>query len=276
MIKKIINKLKQITCDCLRQAKYGRFFKIKAHAKGMLKPEAYAAIYHYASLAESGAAVEIGSAQGAGTISLGLGRQKAGSKDLVYAYERSVKSGALQDWNKKEANIKVLEQNLADFGLQEQVIVIPENVHHAHTKVDSGTPLSMIVIDSDGAIDRVFQYFYNQLKPGAAIVIDDYEDKIKVPKSIAKQEGIADYLIEKEVSTLEELCPLGKHYTTWKLTNYLIDQGYLIKREVIGNTFFGIKPQNALQPIKWDLNAFKEIRHEILKQYESHVSTPTT
>jgi len=50
--------------------------------------------------------------------------------------------------------------------------------------------------------------------------------------------------------------------------NHLVAKGYLVQRQIVGGTWIGIKPNHIHKNIEWDLNAFKDLRLQILQQYE--------
>ncbi len=249
-----------------------RFYQIKKQCNGMLNASVYKEVYHYAQGVESGSLIEVGSAQGAATVSLGLGIRSKGRKINLIAFERGEQSNALQSWTSKDDNMRVLERNLIFYNLERTVQIIPQSVDDAYHQIMGEQPFGLLMLDSDGAIDRAFDYFYNALLPGAPIIIDDYEDKKVIPDSIKRPEQVVAYVKSKGVQSLKDLCPLGKHYTTYKLLNYFINKGWVQKHKVIRNTFFGIKPKNIQAPLKWNKGETQRIREDILKEYEELIA----
>lgn len=118
----------------------------------------------------------------------------------------------------------------------------------AFSEEEIPTPLAVLSIDADGALDRDFSLFYNELLPEATVILDDYEDKINShgERQLDMSEAQLQACIEER--GLRKLCDansLGKEYTTFRFVNYLLKAGLLEKQAVHGSTFFGRKPKNA-------------------------------
>jgi len=154
------------------------------------------------------------------------------------------KNGSMEKFGSKELNISTLKNNLKYFNCDHNTIVIPTKIKEAATQISNYGPLSLIVIDADGAIDRDFVLFYNLLKPGSYIIIDDYENS-------------------KTLTPNSKNNPLGKKYTTYLFVNYFLNEGLIEQKELIGNTIFCRKPKKITGSITFNEGQLNLIRTNI-------------
>ncbi len=252
--------------------KYPEFAKIKRLTNGYLSPRIYHAIYQSALNAPEGMMIDIGPAQGASSISLGLGIRRSGkANSKVFSIEKGMGSQALPTFDDIEKNIKTLKRNIQAYNLGETCTILAGGVEEVYPKIDKNKPISLLFIDADGALDRDFEYFYNQLLPNSFLIFDDYDDVIN---ELAKRKylqyksfaEIEEYVKSKGVEEFIQLCPLGKEYTTYRFIQYFLSQNLIVQDEIIGTTFFGRKVNNH-QLEDFHLNDLKRIRNEIFEKY---------
>lgn len=207
------------------------FKSIRLRANGMLSQQVYEQIYQTAYEAKQGNIVEVGTAHGAATIALALGLKDSGKQSKVYTFEK-ITGGSREQYGGIDENTKIIQENFKESHVESSVELFIGDVETEYEKLRKkvefiSQPISLLMLDADGSIDRDFSYFYNQLLPGSTIIIDDCDDRIKVK-----------YITNNKIKI--DL----KHKLTHELIEFFIDQGFLEKIETIGNTFFGKKPDS--------------------------------
>lgn len=248
-----------------------RFLKIKKITRGFLAPEVYREIYLNALNAPPGNIIDIGPAQGGSSISLCLGIKEAGNENSkVYSIEKGEGSDALAS-KEKNINESVLVSNIRKYGLAGFSEVLMGDVKEVSHMVPSPMPVSGIFIDADGALDRDFNLFFNQMTDNAFVIIDDYINEINefARNNYLKwktQEEMDNYVKRKGAANFVDLCPLGKEYTTYRFVNYFLEKELVVKEKIIGQTFFGRKRTGAAFTEK-HYEEMRVIRNEILDEY---------
>jgi len=152
---------------------------VKKCCNGMLPPDVYQAIYDAARNAPEPVFVEVGTAHGASTVSLAMGLRDSGRKGKVFSFEKIV-GGSREAFGDVEENIKIIERNLAVFGVEDLVHLTIGDVVDTADIVPKEERIGLLCLDADGAIDRDFGLFFNQLVPSAPIIIDDVRDSTRV------------------------------------------------------------------------------------------------
>lgn len=186
--------------------------EIRARCDGMLRADVYLAIHEAALRCPDGAFVEIGTAHAAGTVCLALGMASGHSFDRFARGSRSRYKGD---------NKAIACANLAHYGVDDRVTIHPGDVADTLPLLDCGE-IDLLFLDCDGRIDRDLQILGDQLKPGAAVIIDDCADRVRV-----KDRGNGAARIDM------------KHRATWLLTQTLADGGFLIFERMVNQTWFG-------------------------------------
>ena len=92
-----------------------QFGRINRAAKGAMSPANYRDLYQEASALGKGTIVEIGPAQGAGTIVLGLAAKKNPNIERIISIDAFEKSQHLISLDNVEDNIRELRKNLSSF-----------------------------------------------------------------------------------------------------------------------------------------------------------------
>jgi predicted O-methyltransferase YrrM len=244
---------------------------VRARTKGMLHRRVYAAIYLAARSAPAGDFVDIGPAQGGTTIALTLGRRDSGLAGKVYSIDRFAGSAALVDRHAQAVNVETLKRNVANLGDPSRSAILVGRPEQVAAQVDSDG-LAGIVIDADGAIDRDFSLFFDHLVSGAAVIIDDYEDRINKRAIdgylVWDDERLSRHLQQKGEASLLNYCPLGKDYTTFRLVNFFIERGFIVVRQLVNTTLFAEKRPDAPSVDSDEVRAaMLRIREEILTRF---------
>jgi predicted O-methyltransferase YrrM len=245
--------------------------RVRDKTKGMLNRRVYAAIYVAARSAPAGDFVDIGPAQGGTTIALTLGRRDSGLAGKVYSIDRFAGSAALLDRHHQGVNVEALKRNVADLGDSSRSVILVGRPEEVAAQVDSDG-LAGIVIDADGAIDRDFFLFFDRLVSGAAVIIDDYENRINKRATdgylVWDDERLSQHVQQKGEASLLNYCPLGKDYTTFRLVNFFIERGFIVVRKLVNTTLFAEKCRDAPSVNSDDVrSAMLCIREEILTRF---------
>lgn len=230
------------------------FSQLKDKCAGMLEPEVYESIYHAMSYSDDGDIVEVGTARGAATIALALGIAASARPDRrVISFDRLdpqnyIEDAHVVDRNKVDLSATFIQQirdNIAAFEMQDKVILHFGDVEKMHLKFES--PISGLLLDADGAIDRDFKLFYNMLKPGSPVIIDDFDDNAHLWRW-------SNDRIRVDL----------KHRLTHQLGQFFMDKGLLEQSHIVRNTFFGYKPKAVTQAVNFDAMDFIPVYRSIL------------
>ncbi len=243
------------------------FEQIKEITGGYLQEKVYEKMYLTALDSPEGDFIDVGCAQGASTISLALALKKRNSNYKVYSIDRFNQSAALLFFDSVEKNVEQLNINLEKFLLKDyvKIIIVGRDI------VPNRKKIGFIFLDADGAIDRDFKRYYNNLQEGGIIVIDDYEKIFNIQTKTRflkwqNEKQINSYLKNQNLSSLFEYTPLGKQYTIYKMVTFLINQGYIEVIEILDGTLFAKKTKKIEYNEKTDLE-LHNIRKEILNEY---------
>lgn len=210
--------------------KHYRFHKISQECNGMLPLDTYKKLYDYAADIGEGNILEVGSAHGAGTISLGLGVEESNGTATVIGVEKG-EGGSRTPYGTKKENLRILQDNIRSYGLSERVQIVNEYLSLEDglpSAIKSNAPFSLVCLDADGRLDRDFQLLYDDILPGSIIAIDDYAP-------------------ERCYQEKTERMPSGggKHYQTLVFANFLCREGYLDRFKLLDDTLVAVKPPDA-------------------------------
>ena len=224
--------------------------EVKIRCNGMLPIEAYYRLYEEGKkCAAGGDVVEVGTAHAAATICIGLGLLESKSfGGKVYTFEK-IEGGSREEFGGVTENVSIIKDNLAHFGVSELVELVIGDVSETFESLPQSSKIAMLVLDSDGRIDRDFSLFFDRVINGGSIVIDDYQDSILISKS--ENGGL---LVDQ------------KHKLTYNLLNLFLKEGYMEKNyDTIGQTVFlskatldSSKSVNGLESAKI-INAYREL-----------------
>lgn len=206
------------------------FVALKIACNGMLSPQTYERIYRSAQSAPEGICVEVGTAHGAATVAMALAIRDKNEASKIYTFDR-LEGGSRSRWGSQANNLEIVKSHFAEYKVD---AVIELNVGEVETLahvVPAETPISMLVLDADGMIDRDFRLFYNQMPEGGVIVIDDCNDIAKVARKRGRRISV-------------DL----KHKLTYELFQYYQSEGLLEHVGQIGATAFARKTART-QPV---------------------------
>jgi len=213
-------------------------FAVKKKANGMLSIDVYQEMYHLAQKVEQNTTIlEIGTAHGAGTISLALGSQ---GKNRIASIDK-ITGGSRDKFGTLEENKVIIKNNFKYFGVEKVIDFYIGTSTEIASHLPEKLRISMLVIDADGAIDRDFELFYNKLLPGSTIIIDDYSNYVRIKK-------------DKKITHIDQ-----KFRLTHMLVSFMEQASLLKKSKVIDSTYFGIKPQNQKDYINFSQYDFRPI-----------------
>ena len=212
--------------------------QVKKKANGMLSIDVYEEMYNLAQKIDQNSTIlEIGTAHGAGTISLALGSQ---CKNKIISIDK-ISGGSRDKFGALEENKAIIENNFKHFGVEKVIDFYVGTSSEVKLLLDENLKLSMLVIDADGAIDRDFEFFYNNLLPGSPIIIDDYFNNVRIKK------------IKKTIRVDQ------KFRLTFMLITFMEQSNLLNKIKVIDDTYFGIKPINQIDDVDFSQYDFRPI-----------------
>lgn len=248
-----------------------RFEEIKKNTNGYLDSTVYEELYNCALQAAKGVIIDIGPAQGGSSICFALAAKENKQIKKIYSIDKFKGSNALKDYYSIENNIMHLHNNLKKYNLQDFVRTIVAGVDDIKEIVKNES-ISILFIDADGAIDRDFELFYNQIIDHGIIIVDDYEKKINIQASTRYLKWRSDkeiniFLENEGIPNLKMFTPLGKHYTTYKFIEYLITNNYLEVIKIMDNTLFAKKPIDAPTFNNNTIEMMKQIRDNIECDY---------
>ena len=211
---------------------------VKKKANGMLSIDVYQEMYHLAQKVEQNTTIlEIGTAHGAGAISLALGSQ---GKNKVASIDK-ITGGSRDKFGTLEENKVIIKNNFKYFGVEKVIDFYIGTSTEIASRLPEELTISMLVIDADGAIDRDFELFYNKLLPGSTIIIDDYSNYVRIKK-------------DKKITRIDQ-----KFRLTHMLISFMEDASLLKKNKVIDSTYFGIKPQNLKDDVNFSQYDFRPV-----------------
>lgn len=224
------------------------FLHIKYRCNGMLPEQVYRAIYDTAAAAPLGSFVEVGTAHGAATVCLALGRTQSGNagSGTIYSIEKIV-GGSREAYGTFDDNLSAIRSNLSYFDVHQDVTLLIGDVEDVANQIPPEAPISLLMLDADGRIDRDFALFYNRVLPGAPIIIDDYADLALLSRRSRKT-------VRVDI----------KQRLAFNLVNYFVGKGLLRETKIMGATFFGQKPRSQRASLELDLN-------DILRIYRQFV-----
>ncbi len=219
------------------------FNAIKKSCHGMMRPEVYEKIYDTALYTKGKCIVEIGTAHGAATICLAKALQDSGRSDgIVYTFDTFTRTNR-KEFDKTTDHYAFVLKKFEEFGVSNNIKAIKGNIKETHLELSNDERITLLMLDSDGQIDRDFQFFYNQIEPGGSLIIDDMADRVRV------SDKITHYRIDQ------------KHKLTYHLTNSAEKFGLIEKTDMEYQTWFGIKLNSKVDqwPKTKILSAYREL-----------------
>lgn len=197
----------------------------------MMRPDVYEAVHDAAMTAPDGLFVEIGTAHGASTVCIGMAAQERGLKVKTFD---SFRAGGRRNYGDASENEAIATANIARYGLADTVTIQKCDAADVATFIDE--PVSLLMLDCDGRIDRDIAALFDMLVPGATIIIDDC-----APRSRVRDNPDGTCRIDQ------------KHLLTWLLTESMGPAGVLIRTGTTYQTWFGRKGEAEFSA--WSLDA---------------------
>jgi predicted O-methyltransferase YrrM len=217
------------------------FAEIKRAAGGMLAAETYGAVYDAACGVEKGDILEIGTAHGAATIALARGLKDRGHDGKVLTIDK-ISGGSREAFGDVEANLRIINGNFDKFDVAGKIDFHVGTSWDIAAQLPEGLEIGLLMLDADGAIDRDFRLFYNAVLPGSPIIIDDY-----MPDFVRLYRRGRTVRVDQ------------KRRLTALLIHYFEEKGLLHATRLVGETWFGKKPERVTGKVEFDLGEIAEV-----------------
>ncbi len=228
-----------------------RFFNLRKQTNGMLWPIVYKTIYEQCRQLPDLDIIEIGGATGAGSIALAWGMKESNKQSRLIVVEKC-EGGTRSDVGGYTENLALIQEHFKQFDTGDKITLFPheltfDNGHEVISLVNT-KEIAALIHDADGRIDRDFFLFWNLLKPGGLIIVDDYAN-------------------EPKYKPISERHPQGgtKSVMTYRLLNQMIQWGLFKTSKKIGKTIFGYKPADA-DYSRFDLEICNQIIENVQKE----------
>lgn len=165
----------------LRGEARSRLLASIARANGMLPAEVYEELWRLSAQTGGGTYVEVGTAHGAATIALALGAQAAAVPVTIHTIDPlGGRFSSRSQFGSPSENQAIVESNFRDAGVDDMISLFVGSSDEFVAAGRSPSRIDMLMLDADGRIDRDFGHFYDQLAPGAPVVIDDANEDVYV------------------------------------------------------------------------------------------------
>ena len=246
------SRIKRLASAVYNRTLNRRFYWLKRNANGMLPARTYRELYRSVVSLPDLDVVEIGGAAGASSIAIAWAMRDAGMASHLITIEKC-EGGSRSDYGDYKSNREVIEANLQQFGVSDTTRLFPYELTLANgdevKRLIETSQIGALVHDADGRIDRDFILFWEILRPGGLIVVDDFGDG-------------ADF---KPISPRH---PQGgtKKLITSRLLRQFIDWGLVEPTTMRGEMFFGIKPRES-SFAAFDVRACEQILDGIRKEH---------
>ncbi len=251
------------------------FESLKTDVNGQLSAAAYHRLSECASQADEGIMVDVGAAQGATSISIGVGIKQPKTTTL-YSIDRCHGSRALPSLSRvdQESNLATLKNHLQQYGVLGHTRVLCGALSDVAQDIPADREITLLCIDADGCIDRDMRLLYDRLAPGAHLIFDDYHDRIN-----SHGQRLLDYTASELENyeahsrkcqkwaahqSVSDHTPLGKDYSIVRFVDQLVTSGCLTKSCVLDGVWFGQKPVDAAS---LDTEALQLVRREINEKF---------
>ena len=198
------------------------FNEIKIQCNGMLKPSSYEKIYDAARNARQGQLVEVGTAHGCATVALGLGLKSNNGNSTIHTFDRKEPKGYFEARKDSLSNEEIVRKNFLKYKVEHIITQHVGDINTIHHEIDDNLPISLLMLDADGMIDRDFKFFMHRLLDNAPIIIDDCSDRAKLK------------FIKRNCAVSVDL----KHKLTYELVEIYKSSGLIEEYDRSGETIF--------------------------------------
>ena len=216
------------------------FNEIVRRCHGMLPPAVYRKIYEFGEA--GGLIVEVGTALGAGTTALALGLRASGRPGRVVTFD-PMTGGPMRQVSDPSARAGLIRSNLQHFSVADLVEVNTDTLQAGVGSLGNGEPISVLMIDADGRIDRDLLTAAPGLRRGTKLIIDDIGDELRLTERTGSRLKV-DQKMRLAYLLLAKFKRLG-----------IISDGMLIKE-----TYFGeVLESEPDIPLDYVLEAYREL-----------------
>jgi hypothetical protein len=151
--------------------------------------------------------------------------------------------GPLRQVSDAAARAQLVRANLEHFGIAPLVEVVTEALGDGFAAIGTDEPISVLMIDADGRIDRDLLVAAPRLRAGTRLIIDDIGDELRLTDRVGSKLKV-DQKMRLAFLLLERFKRAG-----------LISEGMLIKE-----TYFGeVLQSNPEIPLEQVLEAYREL-----------------
>jgi predicted O-methyltransferase YrrM len=163
----------------------------------MLPLEVYTELHELAAHSPGHTIVEIGTAHGAGAIALCLGALSANKTPEIYTVDRfEGRYSSRSAFGSVLDNLEIVRGNFKSAGVDPYVKIFAGSSSD-FAEQQCPDEIDILVLDADGRIDRDLINFADKLADDAAIVVDDYDNRV----ILATRTDGATYVALKQVIT---------------------------------------------------------------------------
>jgi hypothetical protein len=131
--------------------------------------------------------------------------------------------------------------------VDQDVRLLIGDVEEMASQIPSEPPISLLMLDADGRIDRDFSLFYNYVTPGGTIIIDNYADLALLGRPKGR---VARVDLKKTLA--------------FNLVNYFCTKGLRRRKKIMGARFFAEKPAALRTPAELDLEEILRIYRQLV------------
>jgi hypothetical protein len=153
------------------------FNEIVRRCHGMLAPASYRKIYEFGRA--GGLIVEVGTALGAATAALAMGLRDSGQPGRVYTFD-PMTGGPLRQISSVNDRRALVRDNLRHFEVEGLVDIVTDTLGGGLSEIKEPGPISVLMLDADGRIDRDLIAVADRLQAGTKLIIDDDADLVRL------------------------------------------------------------------------------------------------
>jgi hypothetical protein len=143
----------------------------------MLPPAVYKKIYEIGRT--GGLIIEVGTALGAATVALALGLRDSGKPGRVVTFD-PMTGGPMRSLTDPERRADLVRSSLHYFDAAESVEIVTKTLPEGMPALGKDEPISVLMLDADGRIDRDILAVRSRLRAGTKLIIDDDSDLLRL------------------------------------------------------------------------------------------------
>lgn len=255
------------------------FRRMRKETHGMMPAETYLALYSLAKDEIVDNVIDVGVGRGMTTIAYALGLLCKNHGGRVVAIDQFFQvrvgphpySKSSHPENCVDLNVNEFKDNLERYEVSPLVDYYVGSTSDVHADLPKELTFGLLSIDVDGHIDRELGYFYDRVKTGGYIVIDDYADIVdkRGRERIERMRGDGESSIREKIQLMEQSRSrllLGKHLLTKRLADYFVEIGMLERVEVYGKTAV-FRKASSRQFSSFDLAGVNAIESDLIESF---------